>query len=88
MKINTECLAALAEHEPVPGNVYPAQGGRKCPGTAYWLVVGVSKTGAHCIGFTPEGDVASATTYLKGALRQRPVIGRVDVGAIQLGVLK
>ena len=68
----------------VPGNIYPAKGGRKSPGTEWWLVVAVSATGAHCIGFDADGRPCSTTSYLKNALRERPVIGRCDMDAIQL----
>lgn len=68
----------------VPGNIYPAKGGRKSPGTEWWLVVAVSATGAHCIGFDQHGRPCSTTSYLKNALRERPVIGRCNLDAIQL----
>lgn len=68
----------------VPGNIYPAKGGRKSPGTEWWLVVAVSATGAHCIGFDQHGNPCSTTSYLKNALRERPVIGRCNLDAIQL----
>lgn len=68
----------------VPGNIYPAKGGRKSPGTEWWLVVAVSETGAHCVGFDERGHPCSATSYLKGALRERPILGRCDLDAIQL----
>ena len=68
----------------VPGNIYPAKGGRKSPGTEWWMVVAVSATGAHCIGFDQHGCPCSTTNYLKNALRERPVIGRCDIDAIQL----
>ena len=68
----------------LPGNIYPAKGGRKSPGTEWWLVVAVSQAGAHCIGFDERGNPCSTTSYLKSALRERPVIGRCDLDAIQL----
>ena len=68
----------------VPGNIYPAKGGRKSPGTEWWLVVAVSDTGAHCIGFDERGHPCSTASYLKGAMRERPVIGRCDLSAVQL----
>lgn len=70
--------------EVVAGNLYPAMGGRKSPGTDYWLVVSCSENGAHCIGFDAAGHPVSTTTYLKSAMRQRPVIGRVDMAALVL----
>ena len=60
MKLNTNTLAELsAVSAVVPGNIYPAKGGRK-PGTEYWLVVAVSDSGAHLIGLrrTRSGDFA------------------------------
>jgi len=68
----------------VPGNIYPAKGGRKSPGTEFWLVVAVSATGAHCLGFDERGYPCSTTSYLKGALRERPLIGRCDLDAVTL----
>ena len=73
--------------EVVPGNIYPAKGGRK-PGTEYWLVIAVSTTGAHLIGFNAEGEPVSTASYLKSAMRERPVIGWVDLSNLTLGELK
>lgn len=70
------------------GNVYPAQGGRKTPGTSYWLVVAVSDTGAHLIGFDAEGMPVSTASYGKHALRERPLIGRADLSGLILGEMK
>lgn len=67
-----------------PGNVYPAKGGRRTPGTDYWLVVATSENGAHCLGFNEQGQPVSTTSYLKGALRERPLLGRVDMSGVQL----
>ena len=75
---------AKEESDVVPGNIYPAKGGRKNPGTEWWLVVAVSQTGAHCIGFDERGCPCSTTSYLKSALRERPVIGRCDLDAFEL----
>lgn len=72
------------ESDVLPGNIYPAKGGRKSPGTEWWLVVAVSATGAHCIGFDANGHPCSTASYLKGAMRERPVIGRVDLESVQL----
>ena len=85
MKFDPTLLAKAKENSDVlPGNIYPAKGGRKSPGTEWWLVVAVSSTGAHCIGFDEHGHPCSTASYLKGAMRERPVIGRVDLDAIQL----
>jgi hypothetical protein len=73
---------AKEQSDVVPGNIYPAKGGR--PGTEWWLVVAVSTSGAHCVGFDERGHPCSTTSYLKNALRERPVIGRCDLDAIQL----
>jgi hypothetical protein len=75
---------AREDSDVLPGNIYPAKGGRKSPGTEWWLVVAVSNTGAHCIGFDASGHPVSTTSYLKNAMRERPVIGRVDMDAITL----
>ena len=85
MKLNTNTLAELsAVSAVVPGNIYPAKGGRK-PGTEYWLVVAVSDSGAYLIGFNKEGEPVSTASYLKSAMRERPVIGRVDISSLRIG---
>lgn len=76
-------IKAKEESDVLPGNVYPAKG-RKSPGTEWWLVVAVSETGAHCIGFDDAGHPVSTASYFKGAMRERPVIGRVDMDSITL----
>ena len=89
MKFSTDLLSTTnGESDVLPGNIYPAKGGRKSPGTDFWLVVAVSNTGAHCIGFDGQGLPCSTASYLKGAMRERPVIGRVDMGKLVLEVMK
>lgn len=89
MKLDVELLAkAKGNSEVVPGNIYPAKGGRRTPGTDYWLVIACSDSGAHCIGFNSNGEPVSATTYLKGAMRERPIVGRADLSSIYLKPLK
>lgn len=89
MKLDPGFLKTTKEASDVlPGNLYPAKGGRKTPGTEWWLVVAVSDTGAHCIGLDAQGAPCSTASYLKGALRERPVVGRCDIEAIQLKELK
>ena len=85
MKLETATLSQLAATAEVkPGNIYPAKGGRK-PGTEYWLVIATSDSGAHLIGFNREGEPVSTASYLKSAMRERPVIGRVDVSSVVIG---
>jgi len=85
MKINKALLTQLHQTSDVlPGNVYPAKGGRKTPGTDFWLVVAVSTNGAHCVGFNTDGEPVSTASYLKSALRDRPVISRVDLTNLEL----
>ena len=85
MRLDTTLLNKLTtESEVLPGNVYPAMGGKKTPGTDFWLVVAVSNTGAHCIGFDSDGAPVSTTTYLKSAMRSRPVIARVDMAQVSI----
>lgn len=80
MRLDKTLLTRITEDADVlPGNVYPAMGGKKTPGTDFWLVIAVSNTGAHCIGFNSDGEPVSTTTYLKSAMRARPVISRVDL---------
>ena len=69
--------------EVVPGNIYPAKGGRK-PGTDYWLVIATSDNGAHLIGFNKDGEPVSTASYSKSAMRERPVIGRCDLSGLVL----
>lgn len=85
MKLDKELLKdVITQSEVLPGNIYPAKGGRKSPGTEFWLVVACSASGAHCIGFNADGEPVSTTTYLKSAMRERPLIRRVDMGALIL----
>ena len=81
MRLHASVLSAVHEQSEVrPGNIYPAKGGKG--DTEYWLVVAVSHTGAHLIGFNKEGIPCSTASYLKSAMRERPVIGRVDLGEV------
>lgn len=85
MKLDKALLkAVVASSEVAPGNIYPAKGGRRSPGTDFWLVVSCSTHGAHCIGFNADGEPVSTASYLKGALRERPLIGRVDMSSLVL----
>ena len=86
MKLKTEAMVMLREScEVVPGNIYPAKGGRK-PGTDFWLVVAVSEHGAHLIGFNKDGEPVSTASYTKSAMRERPVIGRCDLNNVFISV--
>ena len=81
MRLHASVLSAVHEQSEVkPGNIYPAKGGKG--DTEYWLVIAVSPTGAHLIGFNKEGIPCSTASYLKSAMRERPVIGRVDLGEV------
>lgn len=85
MRLDKSFLNILHEQSDVtPGNVYPAKGGSKSPGTEYWLVLACTKNGAHCIGFNSEGEPVSTANYLLGALRERPLLGRADLTKITL----
>ena len=85
MKLNPTLLKVARQNSDVlPGNVYPAKGGRKTPGTEFWLVVAVSNTGAHCVGYDRNGNPVSTASYLKSALRERPVVCRVDLSALEI----
>lgn len=90
MRLDKELLHHVASNsEVVPGNIYPAKGGKRTPGTDFWLVVACSENGAHCIGYNSNGEPVSTTSYLKGALRERPLVGRVDMSTVVLtGELK
>lgn len=86
MKFDPSLLSTVQNHEVRTGNIYPAQGGRKCPGTSYWLVVALTPNGAACVGFNEEGEACSTATYLKSALHSRPLLGRADLSSMKLEV--
>tara|TARA_R110000868_G_scaffold112176_1_gene302276 strand:- start:941 stop:1210 length:270 start_codon:yes stop_codon:yes gene_type:complete len=85
MKIDKELLKIVSSNSDVfPGNIYPAKGGRRTPSTDFWLVVSCSTHGAHCLGFNSDGEPVSTASYNKSAMRERPLVGRVDMGAVVL----
>lgn len=85
MKLDPTVLKVVQQNSDVlPGNVYPAKGGRKTPGTEFWLVVAVSDTGAHCVGYDRNCNPVSTASYLKSALRERPVVCRVNLSSLEL----
>ena len=87
MRLHANVLSAVhAQSEVLPGNIYPAKGGKG--DTEYWMVVALSPSGAHLIGFNREGIPCSTASYLRGALRERPVIGRVDLGELVIREIK
>lgn len=73
-----------ASAEVSPGNIYPAKGGRRTPGTDFWLVVATSERGCHCLGLNAAGEPVSTASYTKSAMRERPVVARVDLSALVL----
>lgn len=89
MKLAAEALKTVkAKSDVVPGNIYPAKGGRSTPGTEYWLVIAVYETGAHVIGFDAEGNPVSTASYGKHALRERPLLGKADLSKLTIEVVK
>lgn len=83
MKLSTETLRVFKEaSEVVPGNVYPAKGGKG--DTEYWVVISLTANGANLLGFDKEGKPCSTASYLRGALRERPIIGRVKLHELVL----
>ena len=85
MKLEITMLQNLIQSsEVMPGNIYPAKAGRR-PGTYFWLVIATSDSGAHLIGFNKEGEPVSTASYLKSAMRERPVIGKADIAALTIG---
>ena len=79
MTIDTALLKTITEAcEVKVGNIYPAKGGAKGEkgGTKFWLVVGLTQHGAHAIGLNDEGEIVSATSYLKSAFASRPILGK------------
>ena len=89
MKLDTALLAKVHEYsDVVVGNIYPAQGGRKTPGTSFWMVVAVSDHSAHLIGFDEAGTPVSTASYGKHALRTRPLLARADLRQLNLSFLE
>ena len=88
MKFNPTLLATIQQSEVQVGNIYPAQGGRKSPGTEYWLVIALTINGAVCVGFDKDGEACSATTYLKSAMHNRPLLGQANLLTMNLELLK
>lgn len=85
MRLNTALLKQLkSDSDVLPGNIYPAKGGGRKPGTDFWLVVATSDSGAHVLGFNANGEPVSTSSYGKHALRERPVIGRIDISGLEL----
>ena len=88
MKLDASLLTVVKnESDVVAGNIYPAKGGRRNPGTEWWLVVSTSTHGAHCLGFDADGNPCSTASYNKGALRERPICSRVDLSTVTLKVM-
>jgi len=84
MKLSLNLCRGMSQAMAVlPGNIYPAKGGRK-PGTEFWLVVAVTQSAAHLIGFDAEGNPVSTASYLKSAMQERPIIGLVDLASLTL----
>ena len=88
MKLDPTLLKQVQEQEVQVGNIYPALGGRKNPGTEYWLVLRLTEHGAVMLGFDKDGEVSGAASYLRNAVRQRPVLGRADVSKMTLEIQK
>lgn len=85
MKVATELLAAMtASAEVAPGNIYPAKGGRRTPGTEFWLVVATSERSCHCLCLNAAGEPVSTATYYKSSMRDRHLVGRVDIAGLTL----
>ncbi len=83
MKLSTETLKKFeANSKVVPGNVYPAKGGKGS--TEYWVVIALSPNGCHLLGFDKQGEPCSTASYLQGAMRERPIIGRVRLHEVVL----
>jgi hypothetical protein len=66
------------QSEVLPGNIYPA--GITTSVTEYSFIA-LSLNGGHLIGFDLYGRPWSTATY-PFCLRERPVIGRVDLGEL------
>lgn len=88
MKLDLQLLETIQQQEVRVGNIYPAMGGRKNPGTEYWLVLRLTEHGAVMLGFDKDGEVSGAASYLRNAVRSRPVLGRADLSKMTLEILK
>ena len=87
MRIDPTSLQSLhAAGEVRPGNIYPGKGGRQ-PRTEYWLVVSISGEACHLLGFDANGDPCSSASYNFHAMRQRPILGQVDLSKINLSLI-
>ena len=85
MKLSREMLKQTHDAvDVVPGNIYPAQGGRKTPGTSFWLVVAVNNLTAHCLGYNDAGEPVSTVSYFTSVMRSRPLLGRCDLSSVVL----
>lgn len=83
MKLSPSLLRQVeSASEVVPGNVYPAKGGKG--DTEYWLVVSLTKNGCNLLGFDKDGNPCSTASYLRSAMRERPLIGRANIEALVL----
>jgi hypothetical protein len=87
VKFDTSALPShLLREELFVGAVFAAKGGR---GTKFWLVVAISEKGAtlHVLGLDAAGDVTTASTYGAHAMVGRPLVGRVDLDALQFSIV-
>lgn len=83
MKFNLPdaALAAADADKLRVGNVYPARGGK---GTAFWVVVAITESGASCLGLDREGNISSTVSYSRYVFeggqytKGRPCIGFVE----------
>ena len=83
MKLSPDFLRQVeAASEVAPGNVYPAKGGKG--DTEYWLVVSLTKNGCNLLGFDKDGAPCSTASYLRSAMRERPLIGRTNIDNLVL----
>jgi hypothetical protein len=84
MKLHQDLVSkVVGEQEVVVGNLYPAKGGKK-DSTEVWLVVALSPHGAHLLGFNKEGEICSTASYLRTGLKQRPILGKVDLSSLTI----
>ena len=87
MKLSPSFLRQVeAASDVLPGNVYPAKGGKA--DTEYWLVVSLTKNGCNLLGFDKGGAPCSTASYLRSAMRERPLIGRENIESLVLEELK
>jgi len=70
-------------HEPEIGCVYSSKNTHR---TVAWLVLSITGNTVHMLGIDHEGQVSSTQSYGVHALRNRELIGRVDLSKLEFDI--